>query len=122
LALKSLRKGWENETEQWQILIEFRLPKLTPETRTHRAVGASTVWRRQKPVAKHPSRSFVSIGLIDRRNHRLFQPLLYQRATSVLAPSQLSSPVRTILQPQKNTTVIMGKVTEPRGRAGRRCQ
>jgi Transposase, Mutator family len=37
LALKSLRKGWENETEQWQILIEFRLPKLTPETRTHRA-------------------------------------------------------------------------------------
>ena len=87
-----------------------------------RAVGASTVWRRQKPVAKHPSRSFVSIGLIDRRNHRLFQPLLYQRATSVLAPSQLSSPVRTILQPQKNTTVIMGKVTEPRGRAGRRCQ
>ena len=36
LVLKSLRKGWENETEQWQILIQFRLPKLTPETRTHR--------------------------------------------------------------------------------------
>ena len=37
LTLKSLRKGWENKTEQWQILIEFRLPKLTPETRAHRA-------------------------------------------------------------------------------------
>jgi NADH:ubiquinone reductase (H+-translocating) len=49
--------------------------------------------------------------LIDRTNHHVFQPLLYQVATSVLAPSQISSPIRGILRKQKNTTVIMGEVT-----------
>ena len=51
------------------------------------------------------------IILIDRSNHHLFQPLLYQVATSVLAPGQISSPIRGILRRQKNTTVIMGEVT-----------
>ena len=49
--------------------------------------------------------------LIDRTNHHVFQPLLYQVATSVLAPSQINSPIRGILRKQKNTTVIMGEVT-----------
>jgi NADH dehydrogenase len=49
--------------------------------------------------------------LIDRTNHHLFQPLLYQVATSVLGPAQISSPIRGILRKQKNTTVIMGEVT-----------
>ena len=49
--------------------------------------------------------------LIDRTNHHLFQPLLYQVATAVLAPGQISSPIRGILRKQKNTTVIMGEVT-----------
>jgi NADH dehydrogenase FAD-containing subunit len=49
--------------------------------------------------------------LIDRTNHHLFQPLLYQVATAVLAPGQISSPIRGILREQKNTTVIMGEVT-----------
>src|ERR1700731_1138131 len=52
----------------------------------------------------------VRIVLIDRTNHHLFQPLLYQVATSVLAPGQISSPIRGILRRQKNTTVIMGEV------------
>src|SRR4029077_21267878 len=47
----------------------------------------------------------------DRTNHHVFQPLLYQVATSVLAPSQMSSPIRGILGKQRNTTVIMGEVT-----------
>jgi uncharacterized protein DUF1656 len=82
-----------------------------------RAVGASTVWRRQKPVAKHPSRSFILIGLIDRRNHRPLQPLLYQRATSVLAPSQLSSPIRTIFAaPKKTRDHVQGHRTPGQGR------
>ncbi len=51
------------------------------------------------------------IILIDRSNHHLFQPLLYQVATSVLAPGQISSPIRGILRRQKNTIVIMGEVT-----------
>jgi NADH:ubiquinone reductase (H+-translocating) len=49
--------------------------------------------------------------LIDRTNHHLFQPLLYQVATAVLAPGQISSPIRGILRKRKNTTVIMGEVT-----------
>jgi NADH dehydrogenase len=51
------------------------------------------------------------ITLIDRTNHHLFQPLLYQVATSVLTPGQVASPVRGILRRQKNTTVILGEVT-----------
>src|SRR4029453_11996297 len=53
----------------------------------------------------------VQVTLIDRTNHHLFQPLLYQVATSVLSPSQISSPIRGILRRQRNTTVIMGEVT-----------
>src|SRR5712672_1341490 len=53
----------------------------------------------------------VQVILIDRTNHHVFQPLLYQVATSVLAPSQMSSPIRGILRKQKNTMVIMGEVS-----------
>jgi NADH:ubiquinone reductase (H+-translocating) len=60
-----------------------------------------------KALRKAPTRNI----LIDRTNHHLFQPLLYQVATSVLSPSQISSPIRGILRNQKNTTVIMGEVT-----------
>src|SRR6516162_595521 len=49
--------------------------------------------------------------LIDRANHPLFQPLLYQVATSILAPGQIGSPIRGILRDQANTTVFMGEVT-----------
>jgi NADH dehydrogenase len=51
------------------------------------------------------------IILIDRTNHHLFQPLLYQVATSVLTPGQIGSPIRGILRRQQNTTVILGEVT-----------
>jgi NADH:ubiquinone reductase (H+-translocating) len=53
----------------------------------------------------------AQILLIDRTNHHLFQPLLYQVATSVLTPGQIGSPIRGILSRQKNTTVILGEVT-----------
>src|SRR6266404_3199781 len=53
----------------------------------------------------------VHVTLIDRTNHHLFQPLLYQVATSVLAPGQIASPIRGILSNQKNATVILGEVT-----------
>src|SRR5436190_18724324 len=49
--------------------------------------------------------------LIDRTNQHVFQPLLYQVATSVLGPAQIGAPIRSILRKQKNTTVIMGEVT-----------
>jgi NADH:ubiquinone reductase (H+-translocating) len=53
----------------------------------------------------------VQIILIDRSNHHLFQPLLYQVATAVLGPSQIASPIRNILRYQSNVTVVMGEVT-----------
>ncbi len=53
----------------------------------------------------------VHITLVDRSNHHLFQPLLYQVATSVLSPGQIGSPIRNILRKQSNTTVILGEVT-----------
>ena len=53
----------------------------------------------------------ASVVVIDRTNHHLFEPLLYQVATSVLAPGQIAAPVRSILGRHKNTTVILGEVT-----------
>src|SRR5215831_7805428 len=53
----------------------------------------------------------VEVVLIDRANHHLFQPLLYQVATSVLAPGQIAAPIRETLGKQRNTTVILGEVT-----------
>src|SRR5580692_4342326 len=53
----------------------------------------------------------AKIILIDRTNHHVFQPLLYQVATSVLAPGQIGSPIRGILRNQENITVILGEVT-----------
>src|SRR5438132_1912934 len=62
-------------------------------------------------AAKALGEAPVEVILIDRTNHHVFQPLLYQVATSVLAPSQMSSPIREVLRRHKNTTVIMGEVT-----------
>jgi NADH dehydrogenase len=62
-------------------------------------------------AAKTLRRTAAQIILIDRVNHHLFQPLLYQVATSVLSPGQIGSPIRGILRNQKNTTVVLGEVT-----------
>jgi NADH dehydrogenase FAD-containing subunit len=51
------------------------------------------------------------VTLIDRRNYHLFQPLLYQVATAGLSPADIASPIRGILRCQRNTTVLLGKVT-----------
>lgn len=62
-------------------------------------------------AAKALKNAPAQIILVDRTNHHLFQPLLYQVATSVLAPGQIGSPIRNILRKQQNTTVILGEVT-----------
>jgi len=62
-------------------------------------------------AAKALRRTPAEIILIDRTNHHLFQPLLYQVATSVLTPSQIATPIRSIFRNQKNITVILGEVT-----------
>src|SRR5262245_46173636 len=61
-------------------------------------------------AAKALGKTPAHITLIDRNNHHVFQPLLYQVATSVLAPGQIGAPIRAILRKQTNTTVIRGEV------------
>src|SRR6266704_5386758 len=62
-------------------------------------------------AAKALKHTPVHITLVDRTNHHLFQPLLYQVATSVLTPGQIASPIRGILRRQRNTTVVLAEVT-----------
>jgi NADH dehydrogenase len=56
-------------------------------------------------------RSNAEIVLIDRRNHHIFQPLLYQVATAGLAPSEIAAPIRQLAEKQKNLSVMMAEVT-----------
>lgn len=56
------------------------------------------------------ARADISITLIDRSNHHLFQPLLYQVATAGLAAPSIAAPLRHILRKQRNVTVLMGEV------------
>ena len=62
-------------------------------------------------AAKSLKNAPAEVYLVDRTNHHLFQPLLYQVATSVLTPGQIGSPIRNILRKQQNTTVILGEVS-----------
>jgi len=55
-------------------------------------------------------RADVDVTVIDRRNHHLFQPLLYQVATAGLSPAQIAIPIRRVLASQRNATVLMEKV------------
>jgi len=53
----------------------------------------------------------ADVLVIDRANHNLFQPLLYQVATTVLSPAQIASPIRRLLKNQRNATVLLGEVS-----------
>src|SRR5476651_1861909 len=53
----------------------------------------------------------VQVTLLDRRNHHVFQPLLYQVATAALSPGDISSPIRWILRRQRNVRVLLAEVT-----------
>ena len=53
----------------------------------------------------------VQVTVIDRNNHHLFQPLLYQVATAGLSPAEIAAPIRSVLRKQKNTEVLLGEVT-----------
>ncbi|MCC5829746.1 MAG: NAD(P)/FAD-dependent oxidoreductase [Phycisphaeraceae bacterium] len=63
-------------------------------------------------AARSLAASPVDVVLIDRRNHHLFQPLLYQVATASLSPADISAPIRTILRKQRNCRVLLGTATK----------
>jgi len=66
--------------------------------------GFGGLWAAQA-LAKLP----VEVTLIDRKNHHVFQPLLYQVATAVLSPGEIAQPIRRILHRNKNIEVILGE-------------
>ena len=52
----------------------------------------------------------VHVTLVDRRNHHLFQPLLYQVATAALSPADIAPPIRSVLRGQTNVDVVLAEV------------
>ena len=62
-------------------------------------------------AAKALKGASADVVLLDRTNHHLFQPLLYQVATAALSPGEIAYPIREIFRKQKNTMVIMGEAT-----------
>lgn len=62
-------------------------------------------------AAKQLKKANVDITIIDRTNHHLFQPLLYQVATAALSPGDIAVPIRAILGDRKNVKVLLGNVT-----------
>ncbi|HVH70213.1 MAG TPA: NAD(P)/FAD-dependent oxidoreductase, partial [Candidatus Dormibacteraeota bacterium] len=63
-------------------------------------------------AAQKLKRAPVEVTLIDRRNFHLFQPLLYQVATGSLSPGEIAAPLRSVLNRQKNTRVLLGEAVD----------
>jgi len=62
-------------------------------------------------AARGLRRADVDVVLIDRRNHHIFQPLLYQVATAVLSPAEIAAPIRQLEVKQRNLSVLLAEVT-----------
>src|SRR6266704_4108113 len=86
-------KGVNSVSQRWRVII----------------VGGGFGGLRAAQALKSDS---VDVTLIDRRNHHLFQPLLYQVATGSLSAGEIASPLRSVLSHQKNTRVLLGTVTD----------
>ncbi len=61
-------------------------------------------------AARALAKADVDVTLIDKRNHHLFQPLLYQVATAALSPADIAGPIRSIVSRQKNVRVLLDRV------------
>ena len=62
-------------------------------------------------LAKSLKNTPIQLTLVDRKNHHLFQPLLYQVASAVLSPGDIAVPIRWVLRKQANTKVLLAEVT-----------
>jgi NADH dehydrogenase len=60
-------------------------------------------------AARALKRAPVRVTLVDRRNHHLFQPMLYQVATAALNPSDIAAPIRSVVRDQRNTEVLLAE-------------
>ena len=62
-------------------------------------------------AAKALKRAPVEVTLVDRANHHLFQPLLYQVASGLLTEGEIAPPLRSVLRRQGNARVLLAEVT-----------
>lgn len=62
-------------------------------------------------AARHLGRAPVEVVVVDRTNHHLFQPLLYQVATGILSSGEIAPSIRSIFRRQRSTSITLGKVT-----------
>src|ERR1700759_5208686 len=60
--------------------------------------------------ARALARADVDVTLIDKQNHHLFQPLLYQVAMAGLSPSEIAVPIRSVVRKQRNISVLLAEV------------
>src|SRR5215471_12532279 len=63
------------------------------------------------PACRYLGKMPVDVTLLDRRNHHLFQPLLYQVASGILSPGRVAPPLRHVLRRDKNVKVELAEVT-----------
>ena len=63
-------------------------------------------------AAKALRRDQVEVTVIDRANHHVFQPLLYQMATGILSAGEIAPPIRDVLRRQRNARVVLGEVED----------
>jgi NADH:ubiquinone reductase (H+-translocating) len=92
------------------MLEEIRPDAATPRRERKRVViiGAGFAGIAAAHALRHVD---VEIVVIDRRNHHIFQPLLYQVATAVLSPAEIAAPIRQLEAKQRNVTVLLAEVT-----------
>ena len=74
--------------------------------------GRRRVRVRRSPAVRLLGHMPVQVTLIDRRNHHLFQPLLYQVATGMLSPGQIAPPIRHVVRRCRNVQVVLAEVTD----------
>src|SRR5262245_59740564 len=95
-----------------------------PRIHLHPATNSPHLMRMRRPhvvvigggfggltTARSLARAPVNVTLIDRRNHHLFQPLLYQVATAALNPGDIAYPIRAALAHQRNARVLLAAAT-----------
>jgi NADH:ubiquinone reductase (H+-translocating) len=63
-------------------------------------------------AARHLAHGPLEVVVVDRTNHHLFQPFLYQVATAILSPGEIAPPIRSIFRRQPNVTVMLAEVTD----------
>src|SRR3954454_20768374 len=88
-----------------------KIPRSEPDSQRHRVViigaGFGGLF-----AARFLRRAAVDVTVVDRTNHHLFQPLLYQVATGVLSEGDIAPPTRDVLRRQKNARVLLGEVVD----------